>query len=821
MRIRLKNFRCYEDRTFEFGEHGVNLLSGVSGSGKSTVVMGVHFALFGTGKKVVTYGKTSCRVELDFGGMRIVRTRSPNRLVLDDVYEDQAAQDIISERVGSTFDVTGYIAQNALNSFVLMSPIDKLSFLERFTFRDVDLNQIKSRCKALIGQKHDEQLGATAQLVLAREMLEATPDPDVVEFPVRCRKSQRSLAIKNEETKLRNCEVLIRRAQGKTRVLRDELSAIRVLNAVLRGKQESIDDLSERLSEMALEDAGAVEYDGDARLGELQAQIVALESCRELVRLETQLGIDRHRLEEMALNERQELETELAQIDGEMWGEYSRADCEAMMAEYRTCISDMERVERHEREMGGGGAASVEKLRTESERLRSEVEGRQEVARVLRAQREHYRCPECSCSLRLKGGELCSVEGVDLVTSDAGVEEDLEDVERDVRRLRKELEAAERAVAELEIREKKMETLRSDIESILSNYEDRPVLADVRGDLEYIRGYLDSNAQLEKRRAAVMCKMEREGMSRSCAAFAGEIEEREEQVTNLRAAAGQTVPPVAGATEAGVREEIRVQQAARDRGVRLARDRSRVEESRHRHEEQLRDATTRHLEKYKKVRREADLVESVDSVEKELDENEATRAGHEAVLDEIARWKEYDRLMVERRVRADQVEERMIVEKECVRRHAAATLLREKILEAESVAITNIIGSIDTHASIYLDSFFPEHPLTAQLLAFKTTKKGANTKPQINLGIHYKGMECDITTLSGGELARVVLAYTLALAEMFNTPLLMLDECTASLDEKMTEVVFEGIRENFRDKMVLAICHQSVEGAFDSVVDLV
>ena len=193
MRIRLKNFRCYEDRTFEFGEHGVNLLSGVSGSGKSTVVMGVHFALFGTGKKVVTYGKTSCRVELDFGGMRIVRTRSPNRLVLDDVYEDQAAQDIISERVGSTFDVTGYIAQNALNSFVLMSPIDKLSFLERFTFRDVDLNQIKSRCKALIGQKHDEQLGATAQLVLAREMLEATPDPDVVEFPVRCRKSQRSL----------------------------------------------------------------------------------------------------------------------------------------------------------------------------------------------------------------------------------------------------------------------------------------------------------------------------------------------------------------------------------------------------------------------------------------------------------------------------------------------------------------------------------------------------------------------------------------------------------------------------------------------------
>ena len=35
-------------------------------------------------------------------------------------------------------------------------------------------------------------------------------------------------------------------------------------------------------------------------------------------------------------------------------------------------------------------------------------------------------------------------------------------------------------------------------------------------------------------------------------------------------------------------------------------------------------------------------------------------------------------------------------------------------------------------------------------------------------------MEADINMLSGGELSRVVLGYTLALGEMFNTPMILL-----------------------------------------------
>ena len=138
MRVHMKNFRCNEDRTVEFGEEGLVLLCGESGAGKSTVMMAIMFALFGTGSKVVSHGKTTCSVELEFGDLKIVRTKRPNRLVINDIYEGVAAQNIINQKFGDTFDVTGYIAQNALNSFILMSPTDKLAFLEKFAFREVD-----------------------------------------------------------------------------------------------------------------------------------------------------------------------------------------------------------------------------------------------------------------------------------------------------------------------------------------------------------------------------------------------------------------------------------------------------------------------------------------------------------------------------------------------------------------------------------------------------------------------------------------------------------------------------------------------------------
>ena len=150
--------------------------------------------------------------------------------------------------------------------------------------------------------------------------------------------------------------------------------------------------------------------------------------------------------------------------------------------------------------------------------------------------------------------------------------------------------------------------------------------------------------------------------------------------------------------------------------------------------------------------------------------------------------------------------------------YTSACLFKDKILEAESIAIFNLVNNINTHAQFYLEKFFPDDPISVRLCAFKEMKDAS--KPQINLEIDYKGIEHDLGMLSGGEMSRVILAFTLALAEIHNVSFVMLDESTASLDQELTGTVIEGLKENFTGKLIILIAHQVVQGAFDTIVKL-
>ena len=194
------------------------------------------------------------------------------------------------------------------------------------------------------------------------------------------------------------------------------------------------------------------------------------------------------------------------------------------------------------------------------------------------------------------------------------------------------------------------------------------------------------------------------------------------------------------------------------------------------------------------------------------------KKNNEKIIHDIEEWEKYQTEIENYNGWKMKVKELELLEKNARNEYASATKMKDKILEAESIAMINIIDSINTHARVYLDCFFPDNPISVNLQTFKETKK--STKPQINIEIEYKGMESDINMLSGGELSRVILAYTMALAEMFNTPLLLLDECTSSLDQELTETVFTAIRENFNGKLTLLIAHQVVTGVFNKIIKL-
>jgi ABC-type transport system involved in cytochrome bd biosynthesis fused ATPase/permease subunit len=88
------------------------------------------------------------------------------------------------------------------------------------------------------------------------------------------------------------------------------------------------------------------------------------------------------------------------------------------------------------------------------------------------------------------------------------------------------------------------------------------------------------------------------------------------------------------------------------------------------------------------------------------------------------------------------------------------------------------------------------------------------------LDIQYKGHSVDVSNLSGGERDRVILAFTMTIADMGMTPVLLLDECVSSLDQENANNVFECIKTQCKDKLVILVAHQIVTGMFDQIITL-
>ncbi|ASZ85096.1 116L [Cherax quadricarinatus iridovirus] len=136
--------------------------------------------------------------------------------------------------------------------------------------------------------------------------------------------------------------------------------------------------------------------------------------------------------------------------------------------------------------------------------------------------------------------------------------------------------------------------------------------------------------------------------------------------------------------------------------------------------------------------------------------------------------------------------------------------LLEIIKEAEKLAIEKVIDEINLHAQIYIDNFFSSSNLNVRLV-FDGVK--------LTVNVNNNGFETDLYCLSGGEFARVNLAFTIAIAEINHSRILLLDECIASLDQETTEDVVNTIKLNFKG-MVLFIAHQTTLGVFDKVIEL-
>ena len=163
MQVELQNFRCWKKQSFQFNDKGIILINGTSGSGKSSILNAIFFAITGIGSKIVSYGEKKCCVKLSFNDSdikEITRTKSPCRLTVklkdNSIYEDDEAQKIIDKYFGNNFQQTSYMTQKMIHSFLSLSAAEKMNFLQKYVMDNSDPNNntvlIKKKCKDKISE---------------------------------------------------------------------------------------------------------------------------------------------------------------------------------------------------------------------------------------------------------------------------------------------------------------------------------------------------------------------------------------------------------------------------------------------------------------------------------------------------------------------------------------------------------------------------------------------------------------------------------------------------------------------------------------------
>lgn len=822
MKLIFKNFRCYVNKTFDFGkESGILLLSGPSGAGKTTILQGINFVLFDKGTKLITFGKTSCSVEFQFDGWTIVRTKRPNRVVLridktGEEYEDAAAQGMINKRYGKSFDITSYVQQNTLKSFIIMSPTDKLAFLEHFAFDGIDLVELKMRCKANIKNHHDELLSITSKLEQATEYLSSLTMPEKVSFPLK-KTTNKERAIKNEKTRYKNCNIRINKVSTKLSKLLEKYNDLNVLLAKKETMESTLEQIDDKIENLSFEKK-TITYDGDSKLQKHEKMLNIVISRRELMHLRDTYDQDKQRLQEMTESELSEMNSKITEISSALWTEYTQSEVNTLIEDYTQMVSDIQEIKRLEKSLESYSdnidADKLEQNKRDLATLKEKLIDKKEILAKLKLQQELYACPNCDATLHFNNDGL---ELYDEELSDNG-EEDIATMEKEIKSLTTKINRLEYIIPEQENYIKHCEKINRQIKEIKDGYEDPlPTKTTAENELNYIQQYLRSQQELIKIKRQLEQNKRDSVFSSTLTTFSNSLEKLKSKIQFLKEKDKDTDCDTK-IDEQELRQTIQIQKQNKLKLAELEQRICVLQHEREELQEQISEIVNNYTTIHGEIVDKSFINTKIKQIELELTNLKNDYKLHQENVLKIDQYQKYVAELARYNEWKERVNELTDKEVICRKKYAGATLLKDKILEAESLAIANIVNGINTHAQDYLDKFFPVDPIAVQLHAFKETKK--STKPQINLQIDYKGMEMDITMLSGGELARVVLAYTLALAEIFNSPLIMLDECTASIDQDLTGTVIDGIKENFANRLVLVIAHQVVSGIFDDVIEI-
>lgn len=816
MKITLKNFRCYTDQTFEFEDDTITLINGPSGHGKTTILLAIQFALYGSTnhKYLVCHNRTGCEVKLEYKNFKIKRTKRPNILNIQvdgQFYEDKEAQIILNKYFGVT---------NSSVFFMDLSHLEKMEFLEKIVNVDCDVKDLKQRIKIEISNLNKELAILDGQIFNTKSML------DIIQKPIKVEKPNKNLFFRLDHT-LKNFEKdgLILKKEQTIKQLEFERDKNIKFNGLFEQKhvlEDEIVSLGQINPEITTEIETITKF-----LVELKAKnnhfmkqkenfSVVNESLEELEKYQNINGELIRDLEEKITKVEINIEQAIGFMEIVTFNK-QKSEFEVLLNqekfEWQEKVTSLQK-QINDLNNGCFEPKNIDELKQKRDKFEVaqtfnlkynliEIEAQIEALKLKFF--KIYRCGHCDHKIVIN---MDTMERVDLDHSNLDKNEKFDST------IKPELKKLENFRDSINQNNEFMKTV--DIENLKLQIDHNIRYTTLIGELKRMGSFKPSNS---------LVKMEKKIKKLSSTLPLDLVDFKIKDLDLLKDEKRDlTIQLNTISEKLKVKENLLKKIENKENYDEF--EHSKIINEIERQTEAL-NLKRLEMEKFKNKKRLEGKLVSLKIKMEELNFNEENLPQLNIDLQNINlglqyhhEFEEYKNFHIQlkkyKKVK-DTLNNFKISKENMEQTYLKTLVFKQKVIEAEHESLEFMVNIINTHLEILLRDFFSESfgdPIQIYL------ELVSDKRPQVNTVINYKGNKVDYKSLSTGEYARVKLAFDLTFKEILGENIIMLDECTANLDQDLSTKIFNKIKGTFPSKTILVVAHQVVMGTFDHVLSL-
>jgi exonuclease SbcC len=772
----LENFRCWKKKTFTFNKNGIILLSGISGKGKSTILNAIVFAVTGNMKNVTPMGreKEHLKVELSIDDVVISRCKNPTRFTVKKlnnetgkikVYEEDEAQSIIDDLLGTDFKHCSYIDQDNTFSFVYLSPEAKMTFLRNLLLSNEPVNEYRDNIKTLLDKTKTEILKEDATINISSGFLKKmTFIQNNVEFYSTKESTKKEKAVtldtftKVMESLQRNLEI----SQKNHKILSTKKSKAE------SDYKRSIENQSNRQKRTELKEE-LHQICGDLTVEMMQEKLTELKRQQ-----------DRYKKYKQYKKEKDEyisIKTKVDELTFQLESLSMHQENVGDIKIVQKVVSMEEKLIEMQDKITEEQEQILEKMVNELKKEKNDIEKKIEQVHL-------YNCPSCNEYLNMVNGVLVLYkEKVEKEKGDniSSLTYALSLVEKNLKNVQKQLDVLLHQRSEYNKLFDQFELLTETIQKKYNTNDYSALLSTLKKDEQTF----------------LFTKKTKEDTERQLKRFNLDNEDNEVNEEDF---------VTEDVMEDTVREILKIQhQLSRHADISLRLKKLSESDTSEKSENDVTDNVdySALLSEYK---------------EKILQTDEKISQYSDSIR-RLEIWRQNE----ENNIKYKELEESIQRSKDAKEYGMKVVKCCEKLLlyvkDAETRSIFDFIESLNYHASLYIEDFFPDEDFHVQLSTTKELKSGKD-KMGLFFEVQYGTMKGELDFLSGGQRDRVNLAFTLAFSELVQNRVLLLDECISSLDSATSDTVIETLHQKYKGKLIICVAHQVNTGVFDQVVEI-